>query len=231
MTQTVSWNQSVAKARTGTKQAMQGRFQAAMASFEQFDRNSKGVTREAQQQGRGLRSFAEEAGLTYGALTHYRSVALWWYDGDLSSADEVAIPEQFNFNALRWVKSLYPGGSELRADLRGKSPLPGRAMWGFADLEAALGVSQHPEAAEEPPVEPQEVFHGSLNNLRFAGERITRTLAAVYELDLDAEQRAAALEAAHKAKAPFDYLIAYLENGSRDGALEALLGREVVPAE
>lgn len=215
---TPTWNQSVSRARAGNLRAIEGRFAAALASFEQFDpMGGGGYRRGGSGQGaleadRTLLDFADEVGMPYATLAKYRSVVYWWFDSDLTLVDEIGPPQSVAWQALLWAKA----SSVLAADVRelvAGSATNGR-IWTVDDVEKALR-----SRAPRPSANPYDPVRG----IRTARTRLTQTLLAITRggtLD-DEDKRIVRMEA-ESARAAAEFLLSALDGRDEQAVREWL---------
>lgn len=220
-----SWEESVARARQGNRRAIDGRFAVALASFEQFDSYGKGIARvpgvgRRRKATRTMVDFADNVGIAYDTLAQYRAVALWWCEGEPERIGELGVPTYIAWDGLRFAKSHWYIAGELRELLAERTPMNG-AMWSREELERLAGAA--PGAPRRPPLRQREVvesFDATIGSVRRVGDRLTRTLMTVRNENFDAEQQAAILEHAQRAKAAADFLVSYLEERTPDDFLQ-----------
>lgn len=218
---TPTWEQSVQRARKAAGRATAGRFAVAMASFEQVEPFATGPKGDE----RTVLDFAEDVGMSYHTLACYRSVALWWYESDLDLAPEIGLPEHIAWDGLKWAKSHFVTAGDLRRRLSEAQPSNG-AIWSRDDLERIYKRAPYKRVAQSPGT--LEAYDRAISLMRRMGDRMTRTLTAVHELDLTDRQREELLAATKRAEAPLTFLVAYLEEGGDDvlEQIDEFLSRE-----
>jgi hypothetical protein len=214
---TPTWEQSVKKAREGNWRAIEGRFAAAMASFEQIPPETMGPTKPG---ARSVLDFATDVGMEYSTIAFYRSVVYWWYESDLELADEIGVPRDFTWGALRWGKASLLLAAVIRQDTANATPANGKT-WTAEDLAILYRHEPRRRAIDDGP------FDNTMKTVRSARDRLTRALTTVDRLSLSAGQRRRLLAEAEQLRAPLDFLTSYLEGDATVmEQIDAFLARE-----
>lgn len=224
---TPTWNDSVSKARAGNLRAIEGRFAAALASFEQIHpdgsvRAQTETERVAMEEARRdhrkfatrtLLDFAEEVGMPYATLAKYRSVTYWWYESDLGLVDEIGPPESIAWQALLWAKHSAILSADVRKLMRKRAPTNGH-IWTVDDVERALR-SKTPRPSANP--------YDPVRGIRTARTRLTQTLLAITRGGRlnDEDKRIVRMEA-ESARAAADFLLSALDGRDEEAVREWL---------
>lgn len=203
----ITWEASVARARRGNLAAVRGRFEVALASFEQIGQHGEGTRHADRAEGEShtLLDFADEVGIEYGTLNSHRGIVNWWLDSDpLGLIGEIGVPDSMTWNALRWGKNNLMLAADVRAELAGLQP-PNGKTWTAPDLERHLRhLMRH---APAPPAESEaEGFQAVMRTMNSLVPRLRGMVMRLEDSELTDQQRGELHDAVERARDYFEQL-------------------------
>ncbi len=224
------WNESVRKAREGNRKALDGRFAVALASFELFAPFGVGYVLD----GKGgpalsktIHDWAEEVGIPQPTINTYRGVVSWWFEGEpLALAEEIGIPTNVGWEALKEARRYWPMADKFRNAIAASEGPSNGHSFSVDDIERLARIKTLSRTNQRQSRQDKEAFDTAIKTVDRTGDRMRRALTEVYDSDLTEEQRDRIRQAALRAKAPLDFLLSYVDgDGTVDDQIAAFLGR------